>query len=123
MRKWDIINVVEPDFEITQSRNNRGAIQSLVTSAVTAVFVIGVAVASSAQFTVKQTQHVTVPTAHVRFIESERFVQAPTNARSRISSDADTQAGQSTSRLAQLFQTYFVQAPAEEVYDDEYSFS
>lgn len=123
MRKWDIINVVEPENEITQTRNDRSAMRSFVTSAITAAFVIGVAAASSARFTIKQTQHVTIPSGHVRFIDSERSVQAPRSARAQISSDADTQAGQSTFRLAQLFQAFFVQAPDEEVYDDEYSFS
>lgn len=124
MRKWDIVNVLEPEVEITQSKQNRAAIQSLVTSAVKAAFVIGVAVASSAHFTIKTVEHFATPAAHVGFVNSAPFIRtAAPKAQVRISSNADTQFGQSTSKLAQLFQAYFVQAPDEETYEDEYSFT
>lgn len=124
MRKWDIVNVLEPEVEITQSKQNRAAIQSLVTSAVKAAFVIGVAVASSAHFKMKPVEYFATPTANVGFVNSAPLIQAAApKAQVRISSNADTQFGQSTSKLAQLFQAYFVQAPDEEAYDDDYSFS
>lgn len=124
MRKWDIVNVIEPEFEVTHARKNRAPIQGIITSAVRAAFVIGVAVASSSQFTIKSRQPASTLAGHVKFVDSRRFAPvAPPGARVRIASDADAQYGQSTSRLAQLFETYFVQAPEEEQYEDDYSFS
>lgn len=124
MRKWDIVNVVEPEFEVTQARKGRAPMQGIITSAVKAAFVIGVAVASSSQFSIERQQPASTLAAQVRFVDSRPFAPvAPPNLRVRISTEADTQYGQSTSRLAQLFETYFIQAPDEEQYEDDYSFS
>lgn len=124
MRKWDIVNVVEPEFEITRARKDRAPIQGIITSAVKAAFVIGVAVASAGQFTITARQPASTLAAHVSFVDARPFAPAaPPNARARIVSEADTQFGQSTAKLSQLFATYFIQAPDEEPYEDDYSFS
>lgn len=124
MRKWDIVNVVEPgEFEVTQTKRDRVPMHGIITSAVKAAFVIGVAVASSSQFTIKTVRPASTVAATVRFVDSRPFAPAaPPGARGRISAEVDTQFGQSTSKLAQLFETYFVRTSDEEPYDEDYSF-
>ena len=123
MRKWDIVSVIEPEFEVTQAKKDRAPIRGIITSAVKAAFVIGVAVASASHFSIKATPPANTLSAHVKFVDARPFTEAASpGARVRIPSQVDTQYGQSTSKLAQLFETYFVPAPDEEPYQDEYSF-
>jgi hypothetical protein len=124
MRQWDITSVTESDSEITQPKKTRAVIRAVVTSAVKAAFIIGIAVASSTQFTIKNTEHAASSPAHIRIVDREPVpLRVPTKVRIKSVSAADTQLGQSTAKLAQVFEAYFVQSPDEEAYDDEYSFS
>lgn len=124
MRTWDIVDVFEANDNVVSTRPHQSAFRSLITSAAQVAFVVTLAVASTSPFMVQRAELASTPGAHVRFVDSSQLVQrsAPSTT-PRVVSESDTQFGQSTVKLAQLFETYFVPTEAEEPFEDDYSFS
>jgi hypothetical protein len=124
MRTWDIVDVLESNSDVVSTRPNPSAFRALITSAAQVAFVVTLAVASTAQFTLQKSGPASTLGAKVRFADSSQFVQRQDSLlRQRVVSDSDTQFGQSTVKLAQLFETYFAPAGNEEPFEDDYSFS
>ncbi len=125
MRTWDIVDVFEANDDIVSTKPyRRSAFLALITSAAQVAFVVTLAAASTAHVTVQKSEHAATLGAHVKFADSSHFVQSPAPPlRRRIVSGSDTQFGQSTMKLAQLFETYFAPAEDEELFEDDYSFS
>lgn len=124
MRTWDIVDVFETSDDIVSAGPKHSAFRALVTSAAQVAIVVTFAVASATHFTVQRSEHGSTLGAHVKFADSSRSIQnAPPPARRRLVSETDTQFGQSTIRLSQLFETYLAPVEDEEPFDDDYSFS
>ncbi len=124
MRTWDIVDVFESNDDFVSTQPKPCAFRALITSAAQVAFVVTLAVASTTHVTVKRSELASTPVAHVKFMDSSQFVQSPATPISRrVLTTSDTQFGQSTMKLAQLFETYFIPAEEEESFEDDYSFS
>ena len=125
MRIWDIVDQVDPGVRITETAAPRRHSTRFVSSAVQVAFAVGVIVATSGSFIASRQHHASEISPKVRIITSlEPGAEAATPMRAqRVSAVADTQFGQSTSKLSSAFSAYFQQAPDEETYEDDYSFS
>ncbi len=123
MSTWDIVDVLETDDDIITTRPKPSAFRALITSAAQVAFVVTLAMGSTTHFTVQKSEQASTQGAHVQFADSSQFVLSPAPPlRRRIVTESDTQFGQSTVKLAQLFETYFTPAE-EEPFEDDYSFS
>jgi hypothetical protein len=124
MRTWDLVDVFEPNDDILLRRTKPSAFRAFVTSAAQVAFVVTMSVASTAHFTVKRSELGSTQPAHVKFMDSSQFVRSPAPLVSRrVATQSDTQFGQSTTKLSQLFETYFAPVEDEESFEDDYSFS
>jgi hypothetical protein len=124
MSTWDIVDVVETHDDVVSTKSKPSAFRALITSAAQVAFVVTLAVGSTTNFTIQKNEHASTLGARVKLSDSSQFVQSPVPPlRYRLVSESDTQFGQSTVKLAQLFETYFAPAEGEEPFEDEYSYS
>jgi hypothetical protein len=123
MRTWDLVDVVEPNDDIVSRPSKRTAFRAVATSAAHVVFVVTLAVANTAHFTINRCELGSTLPTQIKFMDSSRVARPPNSSvRRRGAADSDTQLGQSTSKLAQLFEAYFVPVEDEEAFDEDYSF-
>lgn len=124
MSTWDIVDIFDKNEEVVSTKRKPTPFRAVITSAVRVVFVVTLAVGSTTQFTVQKGEHASTLGAQVKFADPSQFVGTPPPPlRRRVVLESDTQVGQSTVKLAQLFETYFAPADDEEPFEDDYSFS
>jgi hypothetical protein len=126
MRKWDIVDIVEPNEDVVSRSSKRTALRAMATSAAQVAFVVTLAVANTAHFTVKKCELGSTLPTEIKFVDSPRAsrpsIPSVPSVRHRGAADSDTQLGQSTLRLAQLAEAHFTPVEEEEAFDEDYSF-
>ena len=124
MSTWDIVDVVETHDDVVSTKPRPSAFRALITSAAQVAFVVTLAVGSTSSFIIQKSELAPTLAGRVKLWGSSEVVQSPAPPlRYLIVSESDTQFGQSTVKLAQLFETYFAPAEGEEPFEDDYSYS
>ena len=126
MKTWDIVDRIYPGLHITEALSNPSRIAGGVSSKMKVALVVSLFVASSGEFKLPDMEHAAIATARVSITRTESGGQ---NVRGKAPSprgmptDADTQFGQSTPKLAKLFPVYLEPVADEDKYEEDYSFS
>jgi len=121
MRIWDIVDKLDPNVQITVEKKNQSPVAGSVTSAVRTVLVLTVALAASSGPKFIQHQGFASCSSSVHFKKASQSVSS--GAVRGAVRDADTQHGQSSSKLARSVPSFFHPASDEDEYNDDYSFA